>query len=378
MLIQYWCPYLTNIATIAAVKRSAENLIKYNKKEINVEIINCYGEWDDEIKSNNKFIINKPLTINLFNKLPKKKLLSKITLIILFFLSFFPLIRKINKEKPNFLVVHLLTSLPIFLSIFFNKKTKLILRISGLPKLNFFRKTFWKIFKNKIYLITTPTRLTKEDLIKENIFDENKVKILRDPVIDVNKIYNLKKEKIENDFIKDEKYYLAIGRLTKQKNFLFMITSFSEIIDKLKIKKLVIIGKGEEFINLKKEIKKLKLENNVYLLGYKNNPYKYINNCEALISTSLYEDPGFVLLESCFLNRLIISSNSKNGPRELSIENNLGYFFNPLNKTEFHNCLIESESCDNTQKIINAKKFVKKYTCFQHFKNLKNLIFETC
>ena len=72
MLIQYWCPYLTNIATIAAVKRSAENLIKYNKKEINVEIINCYGEWDDEIKSNNKFIINKPLTINLFNKLPKK------------------------------------------------------------------------------------------------------------------------------------------------------------------------------------------------------------------------------------------------------------------------------------------------------------------
>ena len=83
-----------------------------------------------------------------------------------------------NKEKPNFLVVHLLTSLPIFLSIFFNKKTELILRISGLPKLNFFRKTFWKIFKNKIYLITTPTRLTKEDLIKENIFDENKVKIL--------------------------------------------------------------------------------------------------------------------------------------------------------------------------------------------------------
>ena len=76
-----------------------------------------------------------------------------------------------------------MTSLPIFLSIFFNKKTKIILRVSGLPKLNFLRYFFWKIFANKIYKVTCPTLGTYKSLLKKKIFCKEKLCIVRDPVL---------------------------------------------------------------------------------------------------------------------------------------------------------------------------------------------------
>ena len=45
MQIYYWCPYLTNIATINAVKRSAISIKKYSKRNPEVSIINSSGEW---------------------------------------------------------------------------------------------------------------------------------------------------------------------------------------------------------------------------------------------------------------------------------------------------------------------------------------------
>ena len=64
-----------------------------------------------------------------------------------FFSSIYPLIFLLKEEKPDYLIVHLLTFIPLTLLFFFNFETKFILRISGLPRLNFFRKFLWKIIK---------------------------------------------------------------------------------------------------------------------------------------------------------------------------------------------------------------------------------------
>ena len=91
MLIHYWCPYLTNIATISSVKRSATYLKKFDKNnKINIEIINSYGEWSNTSLLKDKIIINNPLTlVNLFNLLPKKKIFSKLSLLLYSFYLFF-------------------------------------------------------------------------------------------------------------------------------------------------------------------------------------------------------------------------------------------------------------------------------------------------
>ena len=35
--------------------------------------------------------------------------------------------------------------------------TKFILRISGMPKLNLIRRSFWKIISTKLYMVTSPS-----------------------------------------------------------------------------------------------------------------------------------------------------------------------------------------------------------------------------
>ena len=85
-------------------------------------------------------------------------------------------------------------------------QTKIILRISGLPKLNYFRRTLWKLFSDKIYLVTTPTNLTRDDLINQKIFSSDKIKVLRDPIVESKKINSLKKFPIQNPFFKNNEY----------------------------------------------------------------------------------------------------------------------------------------------------------------------------
>ena len=374
MLIYYWCPYLTKIATIASVKRSAIYLKKFDKKnQIKVKIINSCGEWANFKRNRENINVSNLLPFNIHKYLPKTKFLSKISLIIIFTISFFPLLLKIKKEKPNYLIIHLLTSLPIILSLFFYKKTKIILRISGLPKLSFFRRTLWKLFSTNIHIITTPTNLTRDDLINQNIFPQDKIKILRDPVIESKKINFLKKIPLDQAYIANQDYYLAIGRLTNQKNFSFLINAFSEIIDQLLIKKLCIIGDGEQRNFLNELIIRKNLQKNIFLLNYQENPYNLIFNCKAVISTSFYEDPGFALIEAAYLNKLLISSNSKNGPKEMSLQNNIGIFFNLNNAQEFKTKLIKSENTNNLLTIINAKKYIKEFSTFRHYKNLISL-----
>ena len=46
--------------------------------------------------------------------------------------------------KPNKIILHLITSLPLLLLKLFNFKTEFILRISGYPRLNIVRRIFWK------------------------------------------------------------------------------------------------------------------------------------------------------------------------------------------------------------------------------------------
>ena len=107
---------------------------------------------------------------------------------------------KKKKKKPDFLIIHLLTSLPLTLLILFNFNSKFILRISGLPKLNFFRKYLWKLAFKKIYCVTCPTESTRNYIKSLNIIDPNKLKLLYDPIIDTRE-YLIKKKSLTKRFL---------------------------------------------------------------------------------------------------------------------------------------------------------------------------------
>tara|TARA_B100000579_G_C22798150_1_gene838251 strand:+ start:472 stop:1623 length:1152 start_codon:yes stop_codon:yes gene_type:complete len=379
MDIFYWSPFISRVATVSSVIRSAQSIVKYSKKKINVSFVDAIGEWEEYkdvidpkiqiIKLNNK---------NYYNKLPRNSYIkSRLSYLIIFFLNFNKLKNLINKKKPNFLIIHLMTVLPIFLTLFLKSNTKIILRISGLPKLNFFRYYFWKIFSNKIYKITCPTVGTYNYLLKKKIFDEDKLHILYDPAILLNDFANKKFEKIEDLNFKKKKIIVSIGRLTRQKNFSLLISAFHEILKKYPEYLLIILGEGEQKSKLLKLIKNLNIENQVFLVGHQKNVYKYLVNSECFILSSLWEDPGFVLLEAGLSNTTVISSNCPNGPQEILNHNKNGYLFMNNNKNELikkFEEFIKTDDLELKRKRINLKKEIKKYTLYSHFNALKKIV----
>ena len=369
--IYYWSPFLSQIATCKAVISSANSLIKFGS---NYEpyILNFFGEFNLINRFKNKKIkFLNYYNLNLSKYLPYKGVFgSRLSFIIIFLLGFFPLKKILKKNKPDYLIIHLITSLPLILLIFFNFETKFILRISGYPRMNFLRKFLWKIAFKKIYLITCPTNNTLNYLKSLNLTDHSKFKLLYDPIIQVEDINKNKNEKIQmNDF------FLSVGRLTKQKNFLFLCKAFKELIKENNDIKLVIAGNGEEESNLKKFIKENHLQNNIILLGYVENIYPYFKNSKGFILTSLWEDPGFVLIEASFCRTLVLSSNSWPGPIELIKDKFNGILFESNNIENFIEKFKEFQKIDNIKKMkLNSLKLSKNFTLFSHFKNLSKLI----
>ena len=376
--VYYWSPFLTHVATISAVIESAKSLKKYSRKYDPV-IIDVCGEFE----SYKKILINNQInTINLtsfkyFKFLPKNGFFSsRFSYMLIFLFSFIPLYKVIKKKNPDYFICHLITSLPMLLAKLFNFRSKFILRISGLPKFNFFRKFYWKTCGNVFFRITSPTNATINHLQLIKIFDEKKIFLLQDPIIDIQKIVKLKKQKIDPYFEKNQ-FIVAIGRLTKQKNFKFLISCFQKLTDSKPNLKLVILGDGEEMQNLKKLIHTKNLENNIFLLGHSQNVFSYLSRAKLFILSSLWEDPGWVLLEAAASNTLILSSDCKNGPSEIIDNNNAGQLYKSDDEQDFINKFNKIMSLDKAQ--INSKKlFAKKksysYTKFQHFKNLEEII----
>jgi len=375
MKIYYWCPYLTNIATIGSVIRSIKSILKYdNSKKIKeVSILNASGEWDFLKKNSPNLKIQNLYPFSFHKFLFKEGMIqSRLSFLIIFLINFFPLIFKIRKKKPQYLIVHLLTILPIILSPILSKNTKIILRVSGLPKLTFIRKTIWKIFSKYIYKVTAPTEATLRLLKNSRIFKNDKIFLLRDPIISENEINISKKVKIEKKF-RNKKFFLSIGRLTGQKNFSFLIKMFAKYEKIINVDYLLIIGEGEEKSKLQKMINKLRCKKKIFLLGFKKNVFNYINQCTTLISTAEYEDPGFTLIEAAYLKKRIITSLVKNGPLEMKKNGNLCCFFDFNNQRSFLNAIKKSKKKD-LNRVKNAYKYSKKFMLFPHYQNLIKIL----
>ncbi len=383
--IYYWSPFTSKVATVMSVINSMQMFNNYQRDgKYKASIIDAVGEWTPFQEILTKKKIGR-ITLNSSSSFHKLKIngffKSRIAYWYIFFKSIFKLNKILINNKPDFLIIHLITSLPILLFLFNNYETKLILRISGLPKLNIIRRLIWQIGCKKIQIITCPTIGTFNELKKIN-FLKDKLRLLRDPVLniaDIQKIKNSRSDLPQEvfNFIKNSKYFLLVGRFTKQKNFLFFFECLKKVLKNNKNYKFLLIGEGEEqnkFIDL---IKINEFGSNVLVHSHTSNVHFLMRNSEAFILTSLWEDPGFVLIESAYNNCNIISSNCPNGPTEILKDD--GYIFqsNSVNSflNIFENFLNDLENIKK-QKKINLKKRIKLFSSLNHYLELKKILDE--
>lgn len=109
----------------------------------------------------------------------------------------------------------------------------------------------------------------------------------------------------------NNKYFCSVGRLEEVKNFNLLIEAFHNFRKRNPEYKLYILGEGSQYYLLSTQIKKLKEEDNIRLLGFKNNPYKYIKNSIGLIQSSKSESFSYVLAEANILGIPTLSTKTQ-------------------------------------------------------------------
>jgi len=100
-----------------------------------------------------------------------------------------------------------------------------------------------------------------------------------------------------------------------------------------------------------------------------------MKNAEALILSSLWEDPGFVLIEAAMCNLSIISSDCKNGPSEFLNFGEGGILFKSNQKGALEKSLYEflNDKSKNEKRIF-SKKNSSKYTLFRHYNYFNKIL----
>ena len=87
---------------------------------------------------------------------------------------------------------------------------------------------------------------------------------------------------IDKNFKNSKKTILSVGRLTKQKNYSYLIDEFKKFSIDNNDYHLFIIGEGEERKNLELKIRKNGLQKKVFLLGFKKNVFAYMKKVKYL------------------------------------------------------------------------------------------------
>jgi len=98
---------------------------------------------------------------------------------------------------------------------------------------------------------------------------------------------------------------IAIGRLEQQKGFIRLIENLNRI--KNRNYSLWILGEGSQRKKLEEKIEEYDLTNNVKLLGFQQNPYKFLFKSDALICSSYAEGYSTVISESLILGVPVFS-----------------------------------------------------------------------
>lgn len=184
---------------------------------------------------------------------------------------------------------------------------------------NKFKRIRDKIIFNRADTIVSLSEMVKNDLI--SIFGVRKSKISVIYNFGNNKqIEDLSQKKIDvedTELFDSNNIIISVGRLVEQKGQWHLIKSFKKVKKVVPDTKLIILGQGPLSDDLADLVKKLGLEKEVFLLGFKENPFPYIRRSSLFVFPSLFEGLGNVLVETLSCETPIISADCDAGPREI-------------------------------------------------------------
>lgn len=291
----------------------------------------------------------------------------------------FKIVELVNKRKPDLIIGSVIqaTNLIFIASFFFKHKPVIINRLenpySKLTSKKLAKWLFGRALRSSDYVVAVSKGLTK-DLMEHLNISEKKIKVIYNPV-DLELTHALSKEEVNDYDFKNKKVVVTIARFTKQKGLEDIIRAFSIVAKEIKDAHLLIIGQGKLRKILEKLIGQLDLNKKVSLVGFKDNPYKYLAKADLFVLASLWEGFGLVIVEAMACGLPIVSTDCISGPSEILKNGKYGKLVPVGNPVKLADAIIFSLN-DNLALSGGAVERIEEFSANKIIKEYE-LLFET-
>lgn len=175
--------------------------------------------------------------------------------------------------------------------------------------------------------------------------------------IDVKKLkYDEKKRnKIRTELHCQNKFVIGnVGRLHFQKNQIFVLEVFNELIKRLPNAELILVGQGNDLSMLRKKAVSLGISDNVKFVGVQRDIGAWLSAFDFFLFPSLFEGLGIAALEAQ-ANGMPVLASGKVIPQEIKINGNFEFYDLNFTAFEWASKILEMRNHYNriSEKIIN-------------------------
>lgn len=186
-------------------------------------------------------------------------------------------------------------------------------------------------------------------------------------VIDIDSIIEKSKEHIEDGLFPENKFNIvSCGRLSPVKGLNFAVEAIAKLVKEGHTDiNWYIVGGGPIEKEIKEQIATLKMDNHIFMLGMRNNPYPYMEKCNLFIQPSLFEGYSLSIMEAKILGTPILATYAAAGNQ---IENGVDGFLCDTNTTSVYKNILRLYK--NREELENCKKALMSF----NFDNLNRQI----
>ena len=172
-----------------------------------------------------------------------------------------------------------------------------------------FDMNYCRQFYERMDTVVTVSETLKEKFSEKSPWLSTKLTCIYD-IIYENLIRRMSQELIDDMSPVDGEFSIVtVGRLSLPKNHLLAVDAARILKDYGRIFKWYFVGEGETRPTIERRIKEYGLDEQVVLLGLKDNPYPYMAKADIYVQTSSHEGFCLTLAEARILGRPIVTTN---------------------------------------------------------------------
>ena len=133
------------------------------------------------------------------------------------------------------------------------------------------------------------------------------------------------KERVKDiEFDKDAINICSVGKIIEKKGYYRLAQIHKRLINEGFKHNIYIIGIGEDEEKIRKYLKENNLEESYHLIGFRENPYKYVEKCDLFVCSSLREGFSTAVTEALVVGTPVVSTLCSGAQELLGYNNEYG------------------------------------------------------